>query len=177
MWWSRKFASLATVTLIATVVAVGLSGCGFKPLYGNGTTSISAKELDSVQVAHLPDREGQMLRTLLTQRFNPDDRRATPRFELKINLKKSISNLGVRRDATATRANLSMTADFLLVEMHTGKQSYKGQSSITVSYNILDDRFATVAAQQNAIERALLVIADTIKTRVSAFMTRNKTPA
>lgn len=177
MWWSRKFAALGTAAVIAVVLGGGLSGCGFKPLYGSGKNSISAGELDTIQVAHLRDREGQILHTLLVQRFNPDGRRVKPRFELKINLTKSISNLGVRRDATATRANLAVSADFFLTEIHSGKQRFKGKSSITVSYNILDDRFATVAAQQNALERALRVIADSIKTRVSAHMTRDKAPA
>lgn len=177
MWWSRKFAGFAMAAIVAVMLGGGLSGCGFKPLYGSGKNSISAGELDSVKVSHLPDREGQILRTLLVQRFNPDGRRVKPRFELKINLTQSISNLGVRRDATATRANLSVTADFFLTEIRSGKQSFKGKSSITVSYNILDDRFATVAAQKNALERALRVIADSIKTRVSAYMTRDKAPA
>jgi LPS-assembly lipoprotein len=177
MWWSRKFAGPRTAAVIAVILGGWLSGCGFKPLYGNAKTSISAAELDTIQVAHLRDREGQILHTFLDQGFNPDGRRVKPRFDLRINLTKSIRNLGVRRDATATRANLSVTADFFLMEISTGKQRFSGKSSITVSYNILDDRFATVAAQENALERALRSIADSIKTRVSAHMTRGKTPA
>ncbi len=177
MWWSRKFAGPGAAAVIAAMLGGWLSGCGFKPLYGNGKSSISARELGGVDVSHLRDREGQILHTLLVQRFNPVGRRDKPRFKLKINLRKSINKLGVRRDATATRANLAVTADFFLTEIRTGKQSFKGRSSITVSYNILDDRFATVAAEKNALERALRVIADNIKTRVSAYMTRDRAPA
>ena len=172
---SGRFGPVVAVALI--LVAGALAGCGFKPLYGQGEGSVSARELDTVQVEHLRDREGQMLRTLLMQRFNPDGRRAAVQYKLSVNLQQSISNLGVRRDATATRANLSLTATFRLVETANGKTAFNGKSAITVSYNILDDRFATVAAQQNALERALRVIADNIKIRVSAYLTRDKAPA
>lgn len=168
MSWSRKFSRAG----FALALLGALGACGFQPLYGKGANSVSLAELDSVQIPHLREREGQMLRTMLMHRFNPDGRRGETRYVLDISLVKTVSNVGVRRDATATRANLTLNASFALRDAATGKPLHTGSSASTVSYNILDERFATVAAEQDAVERAARAVADNLKLRISTFLQR-----
>lgn len=158
--------------VLAVLLALASGACGFQPMYGKGADQVSMAELDSVQIPYLAEREGQLLRNMLMRRFNPDGRRRETRYRLDIVLVKSIINLGVRRDATATRANLSLTANFVLRDTATGKPLYQGQSVSTVSYNILDERFTTVAAEQDAVERAARAVADNLKLRIGAYFTR-----
>ncbi|MFT5539441.1 MAG: LPS-assembly lipoprotein [Alphaproteobacteria bacterium] len=170
MLWSKR----SCLSLAIAVLCLALAGCGFKPLHGRGAQAISAADLDSVQIPILRDREGQLLTNFLSQAFNPDGRRAVTNYHLEISLSSSKQDLGVRRDATATRTNLSYTANLVLREAVTNKQVFKGRSVTVVSYNILDARFATLAAEQDAIRRGTKALADNIKIRIAAFLASRK---
>lgn len=165
--------------LVLTLLGVGLavSGCGFQPLYGRSQQAVSAAELDAVQLPVIPDREGQILRNYLQESFNPDGRRAETRYHLGVELKRLNQSLGVRRDGTATRFNLTLEAIITLVPVGTDKVVFHGRAVTTVSYNNLEERFATVAAEQDAIRRAAKSLAGNIASRVAVFLKSRKDKA
>ncbi|MBL8645225.1 MAG: hypothetical protein JNK21_14935, partial [Rhodospirillaceae bacterium] len=96
------------------------------------------------------------------------------RYDLDIALNKQIVELGVRPDSTTSRANMIMTATFAVYE--AGTRLYGDTSQAIVSYNILDDQFATVASQAAAEDRALRQLGDDIKTRVAVYFDRRLKP-
>jgi LPS-assembly lipoprotein len=153
---------------------LALGGCGFHPLHGRGAGAVSTSDLDRVRILPLSEREGQLLHNYLSQRFNPDGHHRRIDYLLVVRLTASTSGLGVRRDSTATRNNMVMTADFSLLDQKTGKRVFNSLSSVTVSYNILEERFATLASEQDAQRRATLMLADNITQRVSVFFARAK---
>jgi LPS-assembly lipoprotein len=160
---------------VATVLlCVVLGACGFEPLHGRTAGGVTEAELDTVQLPYLADREGQLLRNFLMQRFNPDGRRTQTLYALNINLTRSTQNLGVRKDGTATRVNLTFTAYLSLRQVQGGQEVFKAQSVSSVSYNVLEARFATVAAEQDAIRRATEALAQNISTRVAIYLKSRK---
>jgi LPS-assembly lipoprotein len=170
MLWSKR----SRLSLVIAVLCLVLAGCGFKPLHGRGAQAVSGADLDTVQIPVLRDREGHLLTNFLSQGFNPDGRRTVTNYYLDISLVTSKQDLGVRRDATATRVNRIYTANLVLREAVTNKHVFKGRSVITVSYNILEARFATIAAEQDAIRRGTKALAENIRIRIAAFLAGRK---
>lgn len=171
MSWSRRGFCRA-LGVAAALPLAALSGCGFRPLYGNGDDRDAAAELASVRVDPLRDRVGQQMHNFLRDRLNPDGQPISPEYRLRVELRETRSELGVRRDETATRANLRVVADFALLRYDGNASLLAGRSSSTTSYDILTNPFATTVSEDNARERALREVADDIRTRLALFFSR-----
>ena len=164
-----RMKSLAIGFVALALVALSLAGCGFTPLYGEHGLA-SAPEvtdaLSTVQIRSLPNRDGMKLRQVLREELSPRGVTA-PAFDLDVNLATRIEELGIRQDATSSRANLVMVATFSLSE--GGQTVFGDRVQSIVSYNILDDQYATVAAIGNAADRAIKQVGDEIKVRLAIF--------
>lgn len=156
-----------------TVLACfGLAACGFEPLYGEQETGPSAEDvLGYVRVAPIADRVGQLVRIELENRMFTTD---TPRpvYTLKVELTESKKNLAVRRDASATRANLTLSASFELNRIVDNVRVMGGGVRSVSGYDILTSDFATFAAETDARKRAARDIADGIVERLAIFLSR-----
>ncbi|MDX1711433.1 MAG: LPS assembly lipoprotein LptE [Rhodovibrionaceae bacterium] len=123
----------------------------------------------STRVAPMTDRIGQQMHNLMRDRLNPQGQPAEPLYVLRIQLREQRQSLGIRRDETASRANLIIGAQVHLIRRDGRKTLLKDVMSTTASYNILDNQFATVIAERDARERALVVLADDITRRLGLF--------
>lgn len=170
MWLSRP--SARSSALLAALVLLG--ACGFRPLYGSKEKGAAAAELAAVEIKPIADRAGQQLHNLLLDRINPRGRPAKPRYILKIRLTQGIERLAVRKTAFSTRANLRLTAAFVLAPAGGGKVLVSGTSLAISSYNILDSEFATLTSEKDARFRATGQLAEDIRTRLAVFFTQRK---
>ncbi|MBB4286001.1 LPS assembly lipoprotein LptE [Roseospira goensis] len=148
--------------------AVGLlAACGFRPMYGRGGAGGPA--LSSVAVAPIPERFGQLLRNALLDRLRPGPE---PRHELQVSLSLLDQDLGVQRDDRATLANLQATATWrLLTRVDDGRQRLdaEGTARAAVTYNILDNQYATEASRRAAQRDMAEHLAADIETRLAAL--------
>ncbi len=151
-----------------------LSGCEVRPLYGErrDTGRSTVDEIAQVEIKALPNRTGQQFNNLLRDRINPRGLPAQPLYVLEIQLSESISELALRRDETATRANLKLRADYQLRRKEDKKIVLNGSAQSVNSYNILESQFATQIAEQNARERGLRELSDDIRARLAVFLLR-----
>ena len=155
--------------LSAMVVAAALTGCGFTPLYGDHGTAASSDVVDAlaaVSIRPLPNREGMKLRQLLREEMQPNGISKAV-YDLEINLSTRVEQLGIRPDATSSRANLILLATFDLNE--GGQKIFTDRVQSIVSYNILDDQYATVASQADAENRGINQVGGEIKTRLAVY--------
>jgi len=150
-------------------VLVVLQGCGFRPLYGDPSTGGSSAEFALIKVEPIKDRIGQLLRNHLRTAFNPKPRTQKPRYLLKTRVSQSTSSLAVRKSAFATRANLKVTANFELLNAATAKPIFSAKRSATVSYNILDSEYATLAAEKDARIRAVRELSEDIRIQLGVY--------
>jgi len=154
-------------------VMVLVAGCGFAPLHGrqqSGTSATSA--LSQISIPPIPDRMGQLLRIELANRLTPKGPPRAPAYVLKIKITESKQSLGVRKDATATRANLIITAKFNLFDTQADKKLLVGKVRSINSYNILDADFATLSAESDARRRASRDLATEIQSRLGIFLSQ-----
>lgn len=162
------------VMLLLCGAALALGGCGFQPLYArpDNTANGPIQDMASVRVAPLPDRTGQILHNMLSDRLNPGGPPAEPVYELDVELKESIEEVAIRRDETATRANLKLSAEYALRRRGTNEVVLKGQSLTTTTYNILSSQFATYTSEEDARKRALRELSDDIRIQLGAYFNR-----
>ncbi|WP_205944887.1 LPS assembly lipoprotein LptE [Pelagibius litoralis] len=148
-----------------------LGACGFSPLYSRGDDNSQAvsAELAAVRIEPLRDRIGQQMHNFLRDRLNPNGQPVSPNYQLRLQIQETTSELGVRRDETATRANLKLTANFDLRDAGNGASLINGRSTSTTSYDILENPFATTISERDARDRALREVADDIQTRLAVY--------
>lgn len=164
----RPFRAALAAALVAAACA--LAGCGFSPLYGAhgaAATSDVGDALTNVMIRPLPDRQGQKLRQVLREQLQPRGAADAPRYDLDVQLASRVEEIGVRRDATSSRANYILTATFTLNE--GASRVYGDRVQAIVSYNILDEQYATVASQADAENRAIRRVGEEIRTRLAVY--------
>jgi LPS-assembly lipoprotein len=159
------------------LAATAVSSCGFRPLYGSqGVRNGSVKaDLSSVAISQISNRAGQILRNRLVDKMTPTGQPATPAYRLSVRLTESKVPLGIRKDETATRANMNQTALYMLQETATNVVVDRGSVQSTTSYNIVDSDFGTIMAERDARKRGLEQIAETITLRVALYFNRKGT--
>jgi len=166
MSWRRR----AGPWLALAAMALGLAGCGFQPLYGGGQDKGSVSDaLRQVRIEIIPDRLGQKLRNFLLDRINPTGSPARPTHSLRVETNVTRTDLGIKRDETATRAQLVLSVTYSLHSYAENRIVFNGSARITNSFNIVASDFATANAETDALDRAAREISDDIKNRLGLF--------
>jgi LPS-assembly lipoprotein len=153
-------------------IGILLSGCGFKPLYGNHTIGTASSNFLHIEINSIKDRDGQQLRNELIRRLYGGNQRLAAIYRLKTELNESKSSLAVQKSAFATRGNLVKTANFSLIRTDSGASDFNGASRVTVSYNILSSEFASLLSEKNARERAVRELSEDIRVRLGVYFDR-----
>lgn len=164
MWWSRAFAA---------ALCLFVAACGFEPMYGDKGDTATAVNYSSVEIDNIPDRSGQYLRNQLIDRLYLDGRPSGTVYALKIApLRTVTTNLGIRKDATSTRAMAEVGTTMQLVEKTSGRVLLQRDVRATGGYNQLDNQFATIISRQSVSEHMLDEIADDIVTELGLYFHR-----
>ncbi len=142
------------------LLALGLGGCGFRPLHAPGAMSNGheiSEDLASVRVAVIPDRNGQVLRRALQQRLE-DSRPGTPaRYELRPSIAVLADLQGYREDGVISRVRFVITADFFLVRMEPPQEVVlRGNARRFDAFNIPENQFFAADISRDAAERRLM---------------------
>ncbi len=151
--------------LLATV-ALGLSACGFTPLYGPQSVT---KGLSSIEVVAPSGRAGYLVREKLDDAFARDPN-ILPSHRLLYTVKEVRYARGVRVDNVANRYELNLSANWRLVEVKTGKVVRSGYTSAAVTYDSTDQPYAYIAAQEDSQERAATELARRIQMELATWI-------
>ena len=163
MWWCDRRRSLALAG------ALGLAGCGLRPVYRIEREQPVAGQLAAIDVAPLYGPRGQYLRGYLLDELNPQGVDVPAEYQLEIVLRQEVNNLAIQLDNTPTRANLLLGAVFTLRRRSDGANLYDSAVRRVVSYNVRSDPFATLIAEQDAERRASRAVAKQIRTVLSLY--------
>jgi LPS-assembly lipoprotein len=163
---SRRPSRRALLALALLPVA----GCGFHPMYSETAQERVYPELASIVVLPIKDRYGQQLELALREAFNPEGLRVRPRYQLRVQATFALTDLGIQRDASATRARIDAAASFALNDTKTGKMIYSSYTQSTSAYNILQDGYAAEVAAEDAQTRTVKDLTQEIRTRLVLFL-------
>jgi LPS-assembly lipoprotein len=159
---------------LAAAPLVALAGCNFQPLYaartGSGTV---AEALPTVDVEPLTTRAGQELRNNLIFQFTRGGPAPPAAYRLAIALTTNVSKLAVEpRSGRGEAAFVRAEAVYTLKRIETDETVLRATSSANASYDQTEQRFANYRAEIDAENRAMAVLADLIRIRISAALVR-----
>ena len=180
MLWSRKVHPLILVGGLLV-----LTGCGFRPLYNQPAASGESRgynvqrDLATIHISPIRDRIGQQLHNLLLTRFSPKGAPDKALYDLEILVSESVQELGIQKSSFATRANLRISASYVL-KYAVGKTREadklpSGSVLAISSYDISSYEFTTLTARKDARTRAVREIADDLRTRFAVYFAQNRT--
>lgn len=164
--------------LIATALlgAATLSGCGLRPLYASGSKGAVAQSLSAIEVAPIPERAGWLVRNALVDRLAASGS-ATPRYRLEVELDDQITGFGVRSDNAITRERRTLRARYRLRDAGAaGTVLLDATAGSDAGIDVISSEYATIAAEQSALERLSGEIADQIVTRLAIYASRAGKP-
>jgi LPS-assembly lipoprotein len=159
------------VILILSLLA--LSACGLHPLYGGGTSGPVAATLRSVQVTAIPGKSGWLMRNKLVDRLG-ESGSGTARYRLDVTLDDNITSFGLRSDRAATQERRTLRARYQLVDLSNGTVVLDATSGSDTGIDIVSSEYATVAAEQTALENLSDLVAGRIVARLALYATRTR---
>lgn len=154
-----------------------LAGCGFRPLYGpaeSGAPGPAAAEMAAIYVPVYADRQGQLLRQALQQRFEGSGTGTAKRYELVAYIAVNAEAIAIQRDSSSSRVRLIGSAPWALRALSLERTVLtQGTSRILDGYNIINQQFfAADLESETAIRRVASALADQIATQVGAYFLR-----
>jgi len=155
--------------LFATLL---LSACGLHPLYGGGSGGEVAGLLRSVQVAPIGGQPGWLVRTKLIDRLGESSAGA-PQYRLEVTLDDNITSYGLRADRAATQERRTLRARYQLVDAANGAVLLDDTAGSDASIDVVSSEYATVAAEQSALENLSAIVADQIVARLAVYAARS----
>lgn len=156
---------------IAFGAALALAGCGLHPLYSGGAGGTIAQSLRAVEVAPIPGRDGWLVRTALQDRLQHPQGEAA-RYRLEVELQDNIAGFGIRSDDAVTRERRTLRARFRLVDAGRGTVVLDATAGSDAGVDVVGSEYATVAAEQTALEHLATEVADQIVARVALYTAR-----
>lgn len=159
---------VAAAALLAAALA--LSSCGMRPLYG-GAQGPAVEMLGAVEVGDIPGRAGYLMRGALQQRLDVQGQ-GNARYRLDVVLDDEITGFGVRADNAVTRERRTLRARYQLVALDRGTVLLDATAGADAGIDVVSSEYATIAAEQSALERLTEQVADQIVRRIALFATR-----
>jgi LPS-assembly lipoprotein len=150
-----------------------LPGCGLQPLYAGGSGSPVAATLRSVEVASIPGQSGWLMRNKLVDRLGESGSGAV-QYRLDVTLDDNITSFGLRSDRAATQERRTLRARYQLVSLPTGAVVLDATAGSDAGIDIVSSEYATVAAEQSALENLSDIVADQIVTRLALYARRSQ---
>lgn len=144
-----------------------LTACGLRPLYG-GADSAARATISQVQVTPVAGQAGWLMTTALKDRLSAVDG-AAARYRLDVRLDDSITGLGVRRDDSITRERRTLRARYQLVDLTSGATLLDATAGSDAGVDVVGSEYATIAAEQTALERLSGIVADQIVARIALY--------
>jgi LPS-assembly lipoprotein len=159
---------------ILLALALPLSGCGLRPLYSGGSAGTASTMLSTVSVGPIEGRAGWLVRNAIIDRIGNNG--AAARYRLDIKLDDQIEGFGIRADRTTTRERRELRARYQLVDTSADKTLIDATAGSDVGIDVVNSEYATIAAEQTALERLADTLADQIVTRIAVQTRKGDTP-
>jgi len=151
---------------LSLALLASLAGCGLQPLYSGGRSGAAAQALAGVRIEPIAGKAGWLMRNALQDRLAAMGQ-GEPRYTLKVQLDDRIEGLGVRADDTVTRERRTLRARYQLVDTADGTTLLDETAGWDAGIDVASSEYATVAAEDSALERLTEIVADRVLARVA----------
>ena len=176
MWSLENTARRSARLLLAAAVAGSVSAC-FRPLYGPTATGEPLKDvlaaIDVQKVATRANREhiGHQLRSELVFGLDGSGEPPPKRYKLALVVGEGVASPIVdAATGRAVSAILNVEAEYTLTNLDGTQTITSGTAIASATYERTAQRFADVRAARDAEIRAAKLLAEQIRTRLSAAL-------
>jgi LPS-assembly lipoprotein len=122
-------------------------------------------------VAPIPGRAGFLVRGALVDRMG--NQAAAARYRLEVELDDRITGFGIRLDDEVTRERRTLRARYRLVDAQLGTVLLDATAGSDAGVDVVGSEYATVAAEQTALERLSEEVANQIVSRLALYASRS----
>lgn len=140
-----------------------LAGCGFSPAFAPGGPASALQ--NRVLVDSQNTRNNFILVRELEERLG---RAESPVYGLSLNIATQEQGLAINDEGDTRRFNLLGVVDYALRDLATGNVVTSGKVENFTGYSATGTTVATLAAETDAQERLMTILADQITTRLIA---------
>lgn len=158
---------LVPAALLALAALGLLGGCGLRPVYAGGASGAVAQGMAAIDVAAISGREGWLVRNALVDRMARSGAEQTPRYRLDVVLDQQLEGLGLLTDDTIGRERLTLRARYQLVDLASGLVMVDATAAADAGIDVVSSEFATIAAEQTAMENLAQMMANQIELRIT----------
>lgn len=155
--------------LSTALLGLALGGCSLTPLYAGGSSGAVATHLAGVTIAPIEGRAGWLVSNALEQRLDALDGGSSERYRLVVTLDDDITGYGVRRDNAVTRERRTLRARYQLTDSGNGEVLLDATAGSDAGIDVVSSEYATIAAENSALERLAETIADQIVARLAIY--------
>ena len=153
--------------------ALPLSGCGLHPMYAGGGGGVVAQGLAAVEVAPIEGRAGWLVRNALNDRLTQTAAPQAPRYRLDVLLDDNLEGLGLLGDDTIGRERRTLRARYQLVEIASEEILLDATAGSDAGIDVVSSEYATIAAEQTALENLARDVADRIVARLALTLRKD----
>lgn len=161
--------------LLILAVALMLSACGLKPMYAGGAGGTVAQGLAGIEVAPIEGKAGWLMRNALIDRLGANHAAGgKARYRLDVRLDDKLEGLGLLSDDTIARERRTLRARYQLVDLATGEIVLDATAGSDAGIDVVSSEYATIAAENTALENLTKQVADRIVTRLALALRNAK---
>lgn len=174
----QRLRAVTGLAIAASFLAPVLGGCdgGFRPLYGSVAGVGGAAALDrlaQVEITQIPGRVGQQVRNeLIFQSTGGGGETQKPTMRLEVAIRESLTSTLVRKDGDVDGQIYGLEAGFNLIRISDNTVLLSGTSYGRASFERFQSVFSNVRAREDAENRAAKTVAEDLKSRLAAFLSK-----
>lgn len=161
---TRKIARIAALVAFSALLA----GCNLRPLYAGGTSGVVASELGNVEIEPIAGKAGWLLRNALKDQLEAFEGQEA-KYRLTVALEDKIAGFGVRSDDRITRERRTLRARYQLVRLSDSVVVLDATAGSDAGIDVVSSEYATLAAEDTALENLANRVSNQIVTRLSLF--------
>ena len=155
--------------LAPLLMLAALSGCGLQPMYAGGSNGVVAQGLAGIEVSPIEGKAGWLVRNALNDRLTQGGggSAGSTRYILEVKLDDQLEGFGLRNNDTIGRERRTLRARYQLLDAGSGDILLDATAGSDAGIDVVSSEYATIAAEQTALENLSRDIADRIVTRLA----------
>jgi LPS-assembly lipoprotein len=158
----------------AMLLALTLAACGLHPMYAGGGSGAVAQGLAGVDVSPIEGKAGWLVRNALVDRLGAaEGGNKAARYRLDIRLDDKLEGLALLSDDTVSRERRTLRARYQLVDLSDGDVVLDASDGSDAGIDVVSSEYATIAAENTALENLAKDVADRIVTKVALQLRRS----
>jgi LPS-assembly lipoprotein len=152
-------------------MSAALGGCGFHPLYANYGPERGGQQIfHSIYVEPIDGEvAGYEMRNSLIDLLHGASKPEQAEYRLSITIRQIAQGIAIQNDASITRYNFSLQADYNLTNRKTGKSIKAGSESTIAPYDVVASPYATEVAEHNAQKSGAHDLASRIQVELAVY--------